>query len=262
MAHSSGKNAVPIPRLARLRAANSVPVVVKEAPRYTDSSKEKAPRCVTSRGDGKRMHRDQDVRRALAPLKALAERIGVAVILLRHLNKAAGGSALYRGGGSLGIIGSARFGLVLAADPADPERRILASTKTNVGKPPASLALRLVAVEGTDVARLAWEGPSTHTAETLLTPRRPTISAARWRPPRMCYGRSSKMDRAPQKRSKPRRRRRAYPIGPSFARKAHSGSRPRRSASRRGGSGDCRATRARSGTRRLPRLPKIAKIAN
>jgi len=41
-------------------------------------------------------HRDQDVRRALAPLARLAERTGAAVVVVRHLNKASGGNALYR----------------------------------------------------------------------------------------------------------------------------------------------------------------------
>src|SRR5918997_427133 len=61
-------------------------------------------------------HKDQDIRRGLAPLAALAERKGAAVLLVRHLNKSAGGNALYRGGGSIGIIGAARAGLVVAPD--------------------------------------------------------------------------------------------------------------------------------------------------
>lgn len=114
--------------------------------------------------------RDQDVRRALAPLTALAERTGVAVVIVRHLNKAPGGSPLYRGGGSIGIIGAARCGLLLAADPDDPERRILASTKSNLALPPASLTFRLAPVPGTDVARVEWLGESAHTAGALLSP--------------------------------------------------------------------------------------------
>ena len=39
---------------------------------------------------------------------------------------------------AIGIIGAARCGLLLAADPDDPERRILAPTKGNLGRPPAS----------------------------------------------------------------------------------------------------------------------------
>lgn len=43
--------------------------------------------------------RDQDVRQALAPLARMAEETGVAVIVIRHLNKSGGSSSIYRGGG-------------------------------------------------------------------------------------------------------------------------------------------------------------------
>lgn len=116
------------------------------------------------------VHNDQDVRRAGAALKDLAERTGIAIVAVRHLNKTASTNALYRGGGSIGVIGAARCGLLLAADPDDPARRILASSKANLARPPASLAFRLVSVPNTDVARIAWEGESPHTAADLLRP--------------------------------------------------------------------------------------------
>jgi hypothetical protein len=61
-------------------------------------------------------HRDQDVRRALAPLAGLAERTGASVLVIRHLNKAAANNPLYRGGGSIGIIGAARMAFVVGED--------------------------------------------------------------------------------------------------------------------------------------------------
>jgi hypothetical protein len=64
-------------------------------------------------------HKDQDVRRALAPLAGLAERTGVAVAVVRHLNKATGGNPLYRGGGSIGIVGAARSALLVAKHPEE-----------------------------------------------------------------------------------------------------------------------------------------------
>lgn len=112
--------------------------------------------------------RDQDVRRALAPLAALAERTGAAVLVIRHLNKAAGGAALYRGGGSIGIIGAARCGLLLAADLDDPERRVLAPTKSNLAVPPPALAFRLETAPGAQVARVAWLGEVACRADQLL----------------------------------------------------------------------------------------------
>ena len=114
-------------------------------------------------------HKDADVRRALGPLSRLAERIHTAVLLVRHLNKtlAAGTNPLYRGGGSIGIIAAARAGLLVARDPDDPERRILAATKSNLGPPPPALAFQVEANhDGT--ARIAWLGPSEHDAGSLL----------------------------------------------------------------------------------------------
>jgi RecA-family ATPase len=120
-------------------------------------------------GDTVNSHRDQDVRRVLAALAAIADETGATIVLLRHLNKTTGGSALYRGGGSIGIIGAARAGFVVAADPDDDSgrRRILAVTKMNLAEEPPSISYTL---EGTDsgVARVVWGEVSQHRANTLL----------------------------------------------------------------------------------------------
>lgn len=116
-------------------------------------------------------HRDQDVRRALAPLAAMADRTGAAILCIRHLNKQAGGHALYRGGGSIGIIGAARVGLLVATDPDDEGRRIVAVTKNNLAAAPPSLAFQLVADDALGVARIEWLGESTHGAAALLAAR-------------------------------------------------------------------------------------------
>jgi hypothetical protein len=112
--------------------------------------------------------RDHDVRAALAPLAAAAERTRVAVVVVRHLNKRAGGPAIYRGGGSIGIIGLARSGLVVAADPDDPSLRVLASVKNNLCPPAASLRWKLTG-DANGVARVEWLGTSEHNADALLS---------------------------------------------------------------------------------------------
>jgi hypothetical protein len=118
-------------------------------------------------GDRINSHRDQDCRRALWPLAKLAEETGAAVVVIRHLNKAVGGNPLYRGGGSIGIIGAARSGLLVAQDPDNPDKRILASTKCNLAKKPPSLVFALdTAPNG--ALRIGWIGESPHTAESLL----------------------------------------------------------------------------------------------
>ncbi len=113
-------------------------------------------------------YRDQDVRRALTPLAKVGEATGAAIVLVRHLNKAMGGSAIYRGGGSIGIVGAARSGLLVAKHPDDEERRILASTKCNLGPPPPSLAYRLEGHEN-GAGYIVWEGVTTHTADALVS---------------------------------------------------------------------------------------------
>ncbi len=114
-------------------------------------------------------HRDQDVRGVLHQLAAMAERTSCTVVLVRHLNKAGGGNALYRGGGSIGIVGAARAAYLVARDPEDADRRILAVTKLNLATEPPSLAYRLVPDFALGCARVEWEdGPVEHTATTLL----------------------------------------------------------------------------------------------
>ncbi|GAA4395699.1 AAA family ATPase [Tsukamurella soli] len=113
-------------------------------------------------------HKDQDVRRVLSALADMADRTGCTVLLLRHLNKAKGGDPMYRGGGSIGIVGAARAGMLVAADPDDPQVRVLASTKSNLGPPPGSLKYTLVSVDGTDVAAVRWLGADDRDARALL----------------------------------------------------------------------------------------------
>jgi hypothetical protein len=116
----------------------------------------------------------QRVRHAMGALRASAERTGAAIVGVRHLTKAPAANPLYRGLGSIGIIGAARSGLLLAPDPDDPERRILAVGKRNLARPAASLAFRLEEVPGTSVARLVWDGESPWTATELLHAQRET----------------------------------------------------------------------------------------
>ena len=113
--------------------------------------------------------RDQDIRTALTPLAQMADELQVAVLVIRHLNKSSGGSAIYRGGGSIGIIGQARLGFMLGRHPEDEERLVLACTKSNPGKHPSSQALRIVASENEpEVGIIKWEGLSNLTSDDLL----------------------------------------------------------------------------------------------
>jgi len=111
--------------------------------------------------------RDQDIRRALTPLSLLADETGVAVVLVRHLNKSGGAQAIYRGGGSIGIIGAARCAFIVAKDPEDDNKRVLASIKNNLAKMRPSLSFSLENTE-TGVAKIKWHGESGYKADALL----------------------------------------------------------------------------------------------
>ena len=110
---------------------------------------------------------DHDVRRVLAPIAQLADDTGAAIVVVRHLNKSTGAAAIYRGGGSIGIIGAARAGLLVAKDPNDDTRRILAVIKCNLSRESPSLRFRVDTAEN-HAARIAWEGEATERARELL----------------------------------------------------------------------------------------------
>jgi hypothetical protein len=112
--------------------------------------------------------RDQDVRRALYRLARLAARRRCAVVCLRHLSKMGGDKAIYRGGGSIGIIGSARAGLLVAADPDSERHRLLAVTKANLAERPASLRFTMEPAGPRGVCRVVWCGRSEYSADGLV----------------------------------------------------------------------------------------------
>jgi hypothetical protein len=110
---------------------------------------------------------DQSVRQALWPLKELAEAHRCAVLLVRHLNKSGGHRSLYRGLASIGFVGLCRAGWLVARDPQDPERRVLAEQKTNLAAGQPSLAYAVRAADGA-APTLVWLGPSAWNADQLL----------------------------------------------------------------------------------------------
>ena len=116
-------------------------------------------------------HKDQSIRRVLAPLAALAEELEVAVIVVLHTRKATGGPAVYRLGGSVGYGGAARSVLGFGRDPDDPEgergaQRVLGHVKCNWGPLAGTLVYRheaLTVIDGDeliDTHRLVYAGES------------------------------------------------------------------------------------------------------
>lgn len=121
-------------------------------------------------------HKAAEVRSVLAPLGALAERTGAAVLGLLHLNKTVGGGQpIYRARGSLDFAAAARSVLCVARDPEDEGRRLLLPVKSNLSEPPEGLGFRIlgapltVAGRTASIAHLHWDGlPVTVDARAAL----------------------------------------------------------------------------------------------
>jgi hypothetical protein len=107
------------------------------------------------------------VRRALDPLAQLADKYQCAILFIRHLNKTAGRRAVYRGGGSIAFTAACRSAWLIADDPEQPGRRVLAQIKNNLAPPQPSLAFEVVTVPGAPPA-LSWLGPTDRSADQLL----------------------------------------------------------------------------------------------
>jgi hypothetical protein len=119
---------------------------------------------------------EPSVRRALEPLARLAAARRCALLFVRHLNKLGGARALYRGGGSIGLVAVCRSAWLVAADPEAPARRVFAQVKNNLAPPQSSLAYEVRAADGAPPT-VAWLGPSRQAADDLLAARGPGPAA-------------------------------------------------------------------------------------
>lgn len=80
-------------------------------------------------------HRDRELRTALDPLTALADRTGCAVVGLAHFNKGGGNDALNLITGSRAFSAVARAVISIARDPDDEEGGcVLSQSKNNLGR--------------------------------------------------------------------------------------------------------------------------------
>lgn len=121
---------------------------------------------------------DQSMRRVLARLARIAEGTGVCIVIVRHVRKSHGGNAITAGGGSIGIIGQARVGLLVDRHPEEQDAAVLAVVKSNVGPLAPSLTFRKVSAtivggdgEVISTSRLEWSGAAGLSADELLSTR-------------------------------------------------------------------------------------------
>jgi hypothetical protein len=115
------------------------------------------------------MYKDRESRRALTPVRDMAERTACAIVGVRNLNKSVGLRAIQRGGGNMGLIGVARAGAFFAEHPDDDALRVMAQHKSNLAATPPSLSYRVVSSEVHKTARVQWEGRTEHNADSLAS---------------------------------------------------------------------------------------------
>jgi putative DNA primase/helicase len=86
-----------------------------------------------------------ETREVLEPLAEMANRLGIAVVAVTHLNKggAGGQSALNRFAGSIAFVAAARSAYLVIEDPDDENRRLFLQAKNNLGPKGKGLAFRV-----------------------------------------------------------------------------------------------------------------------
>lgn len=79
-------------------------------------------------------HRDASVRKALAPLAAIMDRLEASALGIMHWSKAPTSVVLDRVNGSRGFTAAARAVLAVGEDPEDKSHRVLVLAKSNLGR--------------------------------------------------------------------------------------------------------------------------------
>ena len=110
------------------------------------------------------MNRANEVRPIFMLLGQVAQRTGCAILLIGHLNKAAGMQSLQRGLGSIDIAAAVRSVMFIGKLKHDPTMRILTHEKSSLAPPGASLAFSLG-----DEGGFRWVGEYDITADEMLS---------------------------------------------------------------------------------------------
>ena len=110
------------------------------------------------------MNRANEVRPIFMRLGQVAQRTGCAILLIGHLNKAAGMQSLQRGLGSIDIAAAVRSVMFIGKLKHDPTMRILTHEKSSLAPPGVSLAFSLG-----DESGFRWVGEYDITADEMLS---------------------------------------------------------------------------------------------
>ena len=115
-------------------------------------------------GEKTDMNRANEVRPMFRRLADVAERTGCAVILIGHLNKAAGGQSAYRGLGSIDFRAAARSVLLIGRVKREPNVRVIVHDKSSLAPEGKPVAFCLDPETG-----FSWIGEYDITADELLS---------------------------------------------------------------------------------------------
>lgn len=110
------------------------------------------------------MNKANQTRQIMAGLAQLAEKYRCAIVVLRHLSKGGQDKAIYRGIGSIDITAACRSVLLVAVDPNDGSRRMVAHIKSNLAANGQAIGFAIVDGE------FQWHGYVDVTPEQMLAP--------------------------------------------------------------------------------------------
>ena len=166
------------PRLIEAKADLDRVLVIDEAKRELTLSDERIEKAITQNGarliildpiqaymgEKTDMNRANEVRPMFRRLADVAERTGCAVILIGHLNKAAGGQSAYRGLGSIDFRAAARSVLLIGRVKREPNVRVIVHDKSSLAPEGKPVAFCLDPETG-----FSWIGEYDITADELLS---------------------------------------------------------------------------------------------
>ena len=115
-------------------------------------------------GEKTDMNKANEIRPMFRRLAEIAERTGCAVILIGHLNKAAGGQSAYRGLGSIDFRAAARSVLLIGRVKREPNVRVIVHDKSSLAAEGKPIAFCLDPETG-----FSWIGEYDITADELLS---------------------------------------------------------------------------------------------
>jgi archaellum biogenesis ATPase FlaH len=89
------------------------------------------------------MNREQEVRQVLTPLKKLADKTGVTILMIMHFNKNSEASAIHRIGGAVAFTGVSRASWVFVPEEGNPDNHLMLRLKNNLAHQKGGLVYRI-----------------------------------------------------------------------------------------------------------------------